>query len=90
MVSVTDLQRNFKKALDSIAASPLIVLRDSVPEAVIVSIEEYKRLTNLEKDILKMEVLSNIDYLSGKNKNISDKEIDRDIEYAKKHAPGSN
>lgn len=86
MVSVTDIQRNLKKVLANISSSPLFVLRDSVPEAVLVSVEEYKRLVNLEKNILKMKVLRNIDYLNEKNKNFSDKEIDKDIELVSKLA----
>lgn len=91
MVSVTDIQRNFKHILDNLVSkNPTIILRDSVAEAVILSFEEYKRLANLEKDILKMKVLENLDYMHEKNKDISSEEIDRDIEYAKKHAPRSN
>ena len=88
MVTVTDIQRNFKHILDNLVPkNPTLILRDSVAEAVILSFEEYKRLANLEKDILKMKVLANLDYLHEKNKNIADEEIDRDIAYAKKHAP---
>ena len=86
MVSVTDLQRNSKKVLAKVSENPLIVLRGSVPEAVLMSLEEYKRLMNLEREILKRKVLANIDRLSQLNKHFSDEEIDRDIEYAKKHA----
>lgn len=91
MVTVTDIQRNFKHILDNIVSkNPTVVIRDSVAEAVIVSYSEYKRLANLEKDIIKMKVLANIDYLHEKNKHFSDEEIDRDIEYAKKHASSGN
>jgi len=91
MVSVTDVQRNFKYILDNLVSkNPTLILRDSVAEAVLLSFEEYKRLANLEKDILKMKVLANMDQLHKKNKNFSDEEIDRDIEYAKKHAPSSH
>ena len=91
MVSVTDIQRNFKYILDNLVSkNPTLILRDSVAEAVLLSFEEYKRLINLEKDILKMKVLANMDQLHKKNKNFSDEEIDRDIEYAKKHAPSSH
>lgn len=91
MVSVTDVQRNFKYILDNLVSqNPTLILRDSVAEAVLLSFEEYKRLANLEKDILKMKVLANIDQLHEKNKNFSDEEIDRNIEYAKKHASSSN
>lgn len=91
MVSVTDVQRNFKYILDNLVSqNPTLILRDSVAEAVLLSFEEYKRLVNLEKDILKMKVLSNIDYLDRKNRNFSDEEINKDIEHAKKHASGSS
>jgi len=89
MVSVTDLQRNSKRVLAEAAQNPLIVVKDSVPEAVLMSFEEYKRLMNLERDILKKKVLANMDRLAELNKHFSDEEIDRDIEYAKKHAPSS-
>ncbi len=87
MVSVTDIQRNFKHILDNLVSkSPTVVLRDSTAEAVIMTFEEYKRLLNLEKDILKMQVLADLDYLAEKNKDISFEELDKDIEYSKKHA----
>ncbi|PIU73323.1 hypothetical protein COS78_02910 [Candidatus Shapirobacteria bacterium CG06_land_8_20_14_3_00_40_12] len=91
MVSVTDVQRNFKYILDKmVSENPTVVLRDSVAEAVLISFEEYKRLANLEKNILKTKILTNIELLSKKNKKISAKEINKDIEYAKKHAPSGN
>lgn len=91
MVTVTQIQRNFKHILDNLVPkNPTLIIRDSIPEAVILSFEEYKRLSNLEKDHLKMSVLANLDLIHQKNQNISDEEIDRDIEYAKKHAPRSN
>jgi len=87
MVTVTEIQRNFKYILDNLVPkNPTLILRDSVAEAVILSFEEYKRLANLEKKLLKSEMFSILDELAEKNKNISFEEIDRDIEYAKKHA----
>ena len=86
-VSVTDIQRNFKRILDNLVPkNPTFILRDSVPEAVIVSMEEYKRLTTMEKKALKDSVTAVMDDLAQKNKYFSNEEIDRDIEYAKKHA----
>lgn len=91
MVSVTDIQRNFKYILDNLVPkNPTLILRDSVAEAVLLSFEEYKRLANLEKKLLKQKILSTLDELHEKNKKFSDAEIDRDIAYAKKHAPSSN
>ena len=91
MVTVTDIQRNFKHILDNLVPkNPTVVLRDSVAEAVIISFSEYKRLANLEKELLKNDMLSMMDEIHNKNKHFTDEEIDRDIEYAKKHAPRSN
>lgn len=88
MVTVTDIQRNFKHILDNLVPkNPTVVLRDSVAEAVIISFEEYKRLANLEKELLKNEMFAILDDLAKKNKDISFEELDKDIEYAKKHAP---
>ena len=88
MVTVTDIQRNFKHILDNLVPkNPTVVLRDSVAEAVIISFTEYKRLANLEKELLKNEMFATLDDLAKKNKDISFEELDKDIEYAKKHAP---
>lgn len=90
MVSVTDVQRNFKYILDNLVSqNPTLILRDSAPEAVLLSFEEYKRLANLEKKLLKNEIFSIMQDLAVKNKDISFEELDKDIEYAKKHAPSS-
>ena len=91
MVTVTDIQRNFKYILDNLVPkNPTIVLRDSVAEAVILSFEEYKRLANLEKELLKNEMFATMAEMHEKNKYFTDEEIDKDIRYAKKHAPRSN
>lgn len=90
MVSVTDVQRNFKSILDNLVSqNPTLILRDSAPEAVLLSFEEYKRLANLEKKLLKNEIFTIMQDLAVKNKEISFEELDKDIEYAKKHAPSS-
>lgn len=91
MVTVTQIQRNFKHILDNLVPkNPTLIIRDSVPEAVILSFEEYKRLSSLERETIKNRMLSIMDNLAEKNKNISFEELDRDIEYAKKHAPRGN
>ena len=87
MVTVTDIQRNFKHILDNLVPqNPTLILRDSKAEAVLLSFEEYKRLANLERETIKNRMLSILDDLAEKNKNISFEELDKDIEYAKKHA----
>ena len=91
MVTVTQIQRNFKHILDNLVPnSPTLIIRDSIPEAVILSFEEYKRFINLDKEILKKEMFAIMADVHEKNKHFTDEEIDRDIKYAKKHAPRSN
>ena len=91
MVTVTQIQRNLKHILDNLVPkNPTLIIRDSIPEAVILSFEEYKRLSNLERETIKDRMLALLDDLAEKNKNISFEELDRDIEYAKKHTPRSN
>ncbi len=58
----------------------------NVPRIILNIVTPNKRLLNLEKDILKMQVLADLDYLAEKNKDISFEELDKDIEYSKKHA----
>ena len=88
MVTVTQIQRNFKNILDNLVPkNPTLIIRDSIPEAVILSFEEYKRLANLEKEAIKNRMLALMDDMAEKNKDISFEELDHDIKYAKKHAP---
>ncbi len=50
-------------------------------------INKLKVLSKIEKLKLKREMLKTLDELAEKNKHFTDQEINRDIEYAKKHAP---
>lgn len=88
IVSTTDLQRNIKKVLEKLNSStePLVIVRDSKPKAVIMSYGEYFRLSALEKEIIKLKMEEVWNEMRIKNKNVSDKEIDRTIEEAKKYA----
>lgn len=54
IVSTTDLQRNIKNVLSRLKSSnePMVVVRDSIPTAVLLPFSEYKTLTDLEKQIL--------------------------------------
>lgn len=91
VVTITNIQKNFKHILDNLVSkNPTVVLCDGVAEAVIVSFSEYKRLANLEKELLKNEMFTIMDKMHEKNKCFTDEEIDKDIEYAKKHAPRNN
>lgn len=50
-------------------------------------IRKLKVLNEAEKLKLKKEMLAALDEMHEKNKHFTDEEIDRDIEYAKKHTP---
>jgi len=88
IVSSTDLQRNIKSVLEQLEKSsePLIVVRDSKPKAVMILYSEYKRLSGMEKEILKLQMEQLWEKMRLKNKNVPDKELDRDIEEAIKYA----
>lgn len=51
------------------------------------NIKKFKITDTLEKEKLLTELTKATNDLHEKNKHFSDEEIDRDIEYAKKHAP---
>ena len=53
-------------------------------------ISKLKVLSKIEKLKLKKRMLKSLDELAEKNKHFTDEEINRDIEYAKKHAPRVN
>ena len=62
---------------------PLVVVRDSQPEAVMLPFEEYQRLSAIENQLLREKMEAILIDLSRKNKNISDSELDKDIKIAK-------
>ena len=89
IVSTTELQRNIKKVLEKLNSSsePMVVVRDSVPAAVMLSYSEYKRLSSFEKEILKEKMMKILDEMAKNNKNVSDKELNEDIKEAIRFAP---
>lgn len=86
IVSTTELQRNIKKVLEKLNSStePLLVVRDSEPTAVMLSYSEYKRLSGFEKEILKEKMRKILEERSIRYKNVSDKELNADIEEARR------
>lgn len=92
IVSTTEIQRNFRqvlKKLDS-AKEPLMIVRDSQPEAVMMTFSEYKRLSSLEKEIVKIQMERIWDEMRRKNKHVSDEEIDKAVTQARKYAKRSS
>ncbi|OGF98699.1 hypothetical protein A3D78_04510 [Candidatus Gottesmanbacteria bacterium RIFCSPHIGHO2_02_FULL_39_14] len=88
IVSTTELQRNIKSVLDKLNDNnePLIVVRDSKPKAVMMPYSEYKRLSSLEKEVIRLQMEKVWEKMRIINKNVSDKELNKDIEEAIKYA----
>lgn len=63
-----------------------MIVRDNQPTGVLVPVEEYYRLTNLEKTLLKKHMEQVMTRMAISNKNVSDAQLDRDIVRARTHA----
>lgn len=92
IVSTTQLQRNIKAVLERLDKSnePLIIVKDSKPKAVMLHYDEYKRLSEMEKNLLKSKMEEILDEMAKKNAKFSDEEINRDIKEAIKHVRRSS
>ncbi len=88
IISSTDVQRNFTQVLQKLRSSnePLVVVRDSVPAAVMMGYAEYRRLFALEKQLVTARFEKLWEEMARHNANISDKELNADIERAKRYA----
>ena len=86
IVSTTDLQRNMRQILTRLNDSnePLIVVRDSKPEAVVMRYDEYRRISALEKEQLKQKMMAILADRAKRFRHISDKELDADIKKARR------
>lgn len=88
IISSTDVQRNFTQVLAKLRSSnePLVVVRDSVPEAVMMGYTEYRRLSGMEKQLVTARFEKLWEEMAKHNANISDEELNADIERAKRYA----
>ncbi|MBI5620634.1 type II toxin-antitoxin system Phd/YefM family antitoxin [Candidatus Gottesmanbacteria bacterium] len=88
IISSTDVQRNFTQVLQKLRSSnePLVVVRDSVPAAVMMGYSEYQELITLKKQLLKKKMEEIWDAMRMKNADVSDEELNADIERAKRYA----
>jgi prevent-host-death family protein len=86
IISTSTLQRNIKDVFDKLSQekNSLIVVRDSIPEAVLVPYDEFLRLADLEKDILKVQMRTILYKMKLKNAKYTLSDIDKDIKYASK------
>ena len=87
-VRTTDIQRNFKSVLKKLHASeePVIVLRDSIPEAVMLPYARYQELSLLKTTLLRKRMDEIWDRMRGYNANVPDEELNKDIDRAKRYA----
>lgn len=88
IISSTDVQRNFTQVLAKLRSSsePLVVVRDSVPAAVMMEYEAFKRISEVERQLVKAKMELVWASLRRKNKNVSDTQLNRLIAEAKRYA----
>ena len=91
IVSSTDLQRDIKEVLSKLNTTkkPLVVVRDSKPTAVLLTFAEYRRLSDIERQLLKSQMEDIWADMRKRNANVSDKKLDKIIEEAKRYVRGS-
>lgn len=83
IVSSTHIQRNLKSVLAGLHA-PVLVVRDSVPTAVMLPYLEYQRLASLETAQLKQQMKDTLGAMNRQHNNVSDRELNRDIAEARR------
>lgn len=88
IISSTQVQRNFTQVLAKLRSSsePLVVVRDSVPEAVMMPYGEYQQFAAFKKHLLKEKMEKIWEEMTIHNANVSDEELNADIERAKRYA----
>mgnify|MGYP001575447686 CR=1 FL=1 len=80
-VTSTDIQRNYRSIVNSLS-EPVVVMRDSRPEVVVVDYFEFLELKQIKdkSDIDELEKL--LDRVHAKNAHIPAKEMKKDIDEA--------
>ncbi len=88
IISSTDVQRNFTQVLAKLrnSSEPLVVVRDSVPAAVLIQYADYQEFAELKKQLLKKKMEEIWEDMRKKNVHVTDKILNEDIERAKKYA----
>lgn len=62
---------------------PLVVVKDSRPQAVLISYSEYQRLSGLEKSQLKVQMENVLREMAAKNSKVKDEQLNKDIREAR-------
>lgn len=88
-VTTTQVQRGFGKILDTLD-EPVLVMRDSMPEAVVMPYDDYRVLVNRKKRDDWLEIKKMLAGIHKRNAHIPDEEVNRDIEEALAYVRGSH
>ncbi|KKU28736.1 MAG: hypothetical protein UX80_C0024G0006 [Candidatus Amesbacteria bacterium GW2011_GWA2_47_11b] len=83
-ITTTYAQRNFGKILDELD-EPVIVMRDSEPEAVLMDYEDYKSYVREKKKADTEKVMRMLERIHKRNAHIPAEEVERDVEEALKY-----
>lgn len=84
-VTTTDIQRNFSKLLDSLI-EPVVVVRDSKPEAVVIPYEDYKEFVNQRRKTLSDKVRKVLAAVHKHTAEVPESELEQDIKEAFREA----
>ena len=87
-VTTTDIQRNFPKILNKLE-DPVAVMRDSRPEAVVMTYEDYLDFVALKRRMMADKVRAALAPIHSQTEKIPEKEFDVLVEEAL-HAAGRN
>lgn len=74
-VTTTDIQRNFRSILDSLD-EPVVVIRDSRPEAVVISYEDYKEYVAQKRQMMADKVRRALAPIHAQTEKMPKKEFD--------------
>ncbi len=83
-ITTTYAQRNFGKILDELD-EPVVVMRDSEPEAVLMDYDDYKSYVREKKKADTEKVMRMLEQIHKRNAHIPAEEVERDVEEALKY-----
>lgn len=84
-VTTTDIQRNFAKILKRLN-EPMIVLRDSKPEAVVMPYEDYQEFLHQRRQMLSNKVKKALSKVHTQTSQVPEPELEKDIKEAFREA----
>ncbi len=80
-ITTTDVQRNFSKLLNRLS-EPIVVMRDSKPEAVVIPYADYEEFLIQRRKMLSEKVKNALVGIHAKTAKVSQAELERDIKEA--------